>query len=71
MDCEYCHHEPHYTRCPNAPEPKIHGYCAECYEPLRDDYPYWTDNDGNKFCSEECDEKHNGIIEKEWDEDDE
>ena len=69
MNCEFCGHEPHDFRCPNA-EPKTHGRCKQCLLHLRDDYPYWTDNDDNKFCSEECANKWNGIAEKEWMEDD-
>ena len=69
MSCEFCGHEPHDTMCPNF-LPKIHGYCKQCYAPLRDDYTYWTDYDDNKFCSEECVKKYNNINEKEWLEDD-
>lgn len=68
--CDICGKIPCDTRCPNAEPPKIHGYCKQCYEPLRDDYTYWTDYDDNKFCSENCARKYNKINEKEWIEDD-
>lgn len=55
------------SRCPNAQDPKIMGYCKKCSYELREDYEYYTDNDGNKFCSEECAIKFHGIESKEWD----
>ena len=72
MSCEFCGHDnPHDYRCPNANPPKIHGYCPVCYKALRDDYTYYVDNDSNIFCSEECAVKFHGIIETEWEDDDE
>ena len=57
----------HHPKCPNAPESKIRGYCLRCNEELREDYEYYTDKDGNKFCSLECANKFHGIVYKEWD----
>lgn len=70
MSCEFCHKNPHDYRCPNF-EPKIHGYCPQCYKALRDDYTYYVDNEGNKFCSEACAIQNHGIIETEWEDEDE
>jgi len=71
MSCEFCHHDnPHDYRCPNY-EPKIHGYCPQCYTPLLDTSTYYVDNDGNRFCSEECAIQNHGIIEIEWEDEDE
>ena len=65
--CEYCHQSPfHDCRCPNAPEPKVRGYCEKCGEELREDYEYYTDNEDNKFCSSGCALNYHGIISKEW-----
>ena len=67
MSCEYCRQHPHHPRCPNAPEPKVMGYCEQCGEELREDYEYYTDNYDNKFCSEDCAKEYHGIKSKEWD----
>ncbi len=66
--CEFCHKYPHDYRCPNAPEPKVRGYCLQCTEDLREDYEYYIDNDGNEFCSDDCALKYHGIKSKEWEE---
>ena len=66
--CEFCHKHPHDCRCPNAPEPKVRGYCLECSDELRGDYEYYTDNDGNEFCSDDCALKYHVIQSKEWEE---
>jgi hypothetical protein len=71
MSCDICHRSPHDIHCPNANPVKIHGYCKKCYEPLPDDYTYWTDYDDNRFCSERCAEEWNKIEEKNWEEGDE
>lgn len=72
MSCEFCGHDNlHDYRCPNCPDPKIHGYCPICYTALRDDYTYFTDKDGYRYCSKECAVKNNQIEEKEWEEEDE
>ena len=69
MMCEYCHYiGRHHPMCPNAPQPKIRGYCEHCEDPLREDYEYYTDNDGNKFCSDDCALEYHGIKYKEWEE---
>lgn len=65
--CEYCRwingHDP---RCPNTSEPKVRGYCEFCNEELREDYEYYGDNQGNKFCSDGCALKYHGVESKEW-----
>ena len=65
--CEYCHQYPHHPRCPNAPEPKVMGYCKQCNGELREDNEYCTDDNDNTFCSDECAMNYYGIRSKEWD----
>lgn len=65
--CNICFSSPCLSRCPNAPEPKVRGYCEQCGDQLREDYEYYTDNDNNKFCSEDCALEYHGIESKEWD----
>lgn len=65
--CEICRNHPCLSRCPNAPEPKIMGFCLQCSEELREDYEYSKDNEGNKFCSDECAIKYHGIESEKWD----
>lgn len=64
--CEYCHQYPHNCKCPNAPEPKVRGICEQCGEELREDYEYFTDDLGNKFCSKECAMEYYGVKVKSW-----
>lgn len=66
--CEYCYQIiGHHPRCPNAPESKVMGYCEQCGYELREDYEYYTDNENNKFCSDDCALEHHGVQAKEWD----
>ena len=69
--CEYCHQYPHKSQCPNAPDPKIRGFCEQCNKELREDYEYYTDNEDNKFCSNDCAMEYHGIKFKEWEEEEE
>ena len=55
-----------HSRCPNAPEPTIRGYCEQCEDGLREDYEYYKDNENHKFCSEECALEYHGVKSKEW-----
>mgnify|MGYP003292606511 CR=1 FL=1 len=65
--CEYCHYiAGHHHRCPNAPEPKVRGYCDQCGYELREDHEYYTDDEDNKFCAIECALKYHSIQSKEW-----
>lgn len=64
--CEYCHQYKHHSLCPNAPDPPIRDKCLQCDEDLREDYTYWIDEDGNKFCSDDCAMEYHDIKEKEW-----
>ena len=65
--CEYCLRTgEHHPRCPNAPEPKIRGYCEVCKVDLREDYEYYTDGFDNKFCSVDCAIEYHGVKSKEW-----
>ena len=65
--CEYCHWTTgHHPRCPNAPEPEILGQCEQCGEDLVDGYEYYSDNEDNTFCSEECALIYHGVKSKEW-----
>lgn len=65
--CEICLRNSCHPRCPNAVQ-KLRGICEECGEELYEGEYYYTDNDGNKYCSEDCAKKANGIREKEWEE---
>lgn len=67
MMCSECRQYPCHPQCPNAPEPKVRGYCEQCGEELREDYEYYTDNEDNKFCSDDCAIKYHGIKSEEWD----
>lgn len=70
--CEHCRYViGHHSLCPNAPEPKVRGYCKQCNEGLREDYEYYTDNEDNKFCSDDCALKYHGIKSEEWVEEEE
>lgn len=69
--CNICFSNPHNHMCPNAPEPKIHGHCLQCGLELREDYSYYVDNESNLYCSEECAVQNHGIIEAEWEDEDE
>lgn len=51
---------------PNAPDPVKMGECARCGDELREDYTYFEDGDGNKFCSQDCAVEFHEITEKEW-----
>ena len=71
MMCSECWQTPCHPRCPNAPEPKVRGQCKQCGEDLREDYEYYTDNDDNKFCSDDCALEYHGIKSKEWEKEEE
>lgn len=66
--CNICLSTPCLNRCPNAPEPKVRGYCGQCGMELREDYEYFIDNEDNNFCSDECAKEYHGIKSKEWEE---
>lgn len=59
--CNICLQSPCANRCPNASHPKIIEECAQCGVGLREDYEYYTDNEGNKFDVFECAIKYHGI----------
>lgn len=61
--CEICGQTPCAYRCPNAKQPKVFDYCAECGGELREDYDCYEDNEGNHFCSELCAIKFHDIKE--------
>lgn len=65
--CNECRQTSCRSSCPNAPEPKVRDYCKQCGEGLREDYEYYTDNEDNKFCSDDCAVKYHGIKSEEWD----
>ena len=65
--CEICHSSFCSRRCPNASESKVKGRCEQCGEELREDYEYYTDNENNKFCSEDCAVEYHGIKIQDWD----
>ncbi|HBL82400.1 MAG TPA: hypothetical protein DD391_07375 [Clostridiales bacterium] len=64
--CFICRQTPCHPRCPNATPPKVRGTCADCGEDLTEDYTYYTDGNGQTFCSEECACRANGIKEAQW-----
>jgi hypothetical protein len=45
----------------------VRGHCEQCGDELREDYEYYTDNEDNTFCSDDCAVKYHGIESKEWD----
>lgn len=51
---------------PEAADPEIMGKCDNCGEGLREDYDYYTDKSGNKFCCCECATAYYGIECMEW-----
>lgn len=54
--CEICLRNSCHPRCPNAVQ-KLRGTCEECGKGLYKDEYYYTDNGGNKYCSEDCAKK--------------
>ena len=64
--CVECRQIPCNSKCPNAPNPKVRGYCQQCRRELREDYEYYTDEIGNIFCSEDCALEYYGVKPKEW-----
>ncbi len=56
----------HYGLAPDAPIPQKMGECAQCSYELREDYTYYEDDEGNKFCSKDCACDYHKIEEKEW-----
>lgn len=64
--CVECRQIPCNSKCPNAPNPKVRGYCQQCGEELREDYEYYTDEIGNIFCSEDCALEYYGVKPKGW-----
>ena len=64
--CNECRQTVCHPLCPNATEPKVMGRCAKCGDDLREDYVYYTDNENNKFCSDDCAMEYHGIKFKEW-----
>lgn len=65
--CVECRQIPCNSKCPNAPSPKVRGYCQQCGEELREDYEYYIDNNDNKFCSNDCALGYYGVKLKDWD----
>ena len=60
--CEICGRYKCPPRCPNYEYHKI-GTCDKCGNDLYEEYVNWTDDDGNKFCSEDCAKDYYGIKE--------
>lgn len=56
----------HYGLAPDAPIPRKMGECAQCGYELREDYSYYEDDEGNKFCSKDCAWDYHKIEEKDW-----
>ncbi len=66
--CEMCRRSPCHPRCPNADPPKVIGQCVQCGQDLTADYTYYSDADGNLYCSKECALDYIGVTEEEYDE---
>lgn len=60
--CTVCGQYPCHYNCPNC-APKKFGVCAQCGEKIYENMELWSDNDNNKFCSEECAKEYHGIKE--------
>lgn len=63
--CYICGKNPCHWQCPNY-ECREAGTCDKCGETLYTEYEIWTDNDGNKFCSEDCAKDYYGIKEMDY-----
>ena len=58
-----------YTNCPPpCPNYKCHkaGHCEKCGQELYDENEIWTDDNGNKYCSENCAKDYYGIKEMDY-----
>ena len=60
--CQECGCIDCHPRCPNYKYNKV-GNCENCGEALYEECEIWTDDDGNKFCSENCAIEFYGIKE--------
>jgi len=69
--CDICNQSPCIYNCANAEPVKIRGHCLQCGLELREDYSFYVDNESNLYCSEECAVQNHGIIEAEWEDEDE
>ena len=65
--CSECRRFPCHYSCPNAPEPKVRDYCKKCGDELIEGFVYYTDNENNNFCSDDCALEYHGVRSKEWD----
>ena len=69
--CKICHQQKCPASCPNhTQQPMKQCDNISCNRIITSEYNYWTDNNNHICCSEECIEKVNGIVEKEWTDDD-
>ena len=60
--CNICGRYKCPPECPNYEYHKV-GICEQCGEELYEEYEIWTDDNGNKFCSEDCAKDYYGIKE--------
>lgn len=60
--CDICKQTNCPPLCPNYECHKV-GNCEKCGEELYKEYEIWTDDDGNKFCSQNCAKEFYGIKE--------
>ena len=60
--CDVCGQYPCHSQCPNYEYHKV-GSCDQCNGNLYNEYEIWTDDNGNKFCSEDCAKDYYGIKE--------
>lgn len=63
--CEICQQYSCHPQCPNYEYHKV-GTCDKCGEDLYEEYEIWTDDDGNKFCSDDCAKDFYGIKEMDY-----
>ena len=42
------------------------SHCEKCREELYEEYEIWIDDNGNKFCSEDCAKDYYGIKEMDY-----
>lgn len=63
--CQVCWQNPCHPQCPNY-EPKELGRCDKCNEVLYEGYELWKDDDGNRFCCEDCAKDYYGIKEVDY-----
>lgn len=65
--CDLCRQNPCHNMCPNAEPVKVIGLCDWCERELRADETYFTDDNDNIFCCQECALNYYGVREEDYD----